>query len=185
MPKGMKGSSPTLQAVKAAAASKKYRLANLEKSKTASAIWLAANRDRVRAQKKDWERRNPGRNAEIARAWYAANTEYAKAEQKKRYTPQQMAARSQVCKLAKQERLAGRKKPKKCEVCEKSHRQICFDHCHKSKKFRGWICANCNFILGLAHDDAALLDKLAAFLRDNEDGGKRGSQKRCANKNTR
>ena len=58
---------------------------------------------------------------------------------------------------------AGRKKPKNCEVCDKTGR-ICFDHNHKTGKFRGWLCTKCNLILGLAGDDPELLKKLSKYL---------------------
>ena len=47
----------------------------------------------------------------------------------------------------KKELIAGRKKPFNCELCGKEGK-ICFDHDHKTGKFRGWICSRCNFVLG-------------------------------------
>lgn len=59
--------------------------------------------------------------------------------------------------------LAGRPRPDTCELCGSDGR-ICFDHCHKSEKFRGWICHRCNSVLGLVRDDAKLLRDLADYL---------------------
>ena len=67
---------------------------------------------------------------------------------------------------------AGRAKPKRCEVCGKLGK-ICFDHCHKSKKFRGWICANCNTALGHVKDSVVVLRKLASYLEANKNGGRK------------
>lgn len=66
-------------------------------------------------------------------------------------------------KLIRQEKIAGRKKPEQCEVCGSIGR-ICFDHNHTTGKFRGWICARCNIVLGLVKDNSELLKSLSEFL---------------------
>ena len=152
---------------KAKANSIKWRKANSQKVAEIQKTWYAANPAKVAAQRQNWTAKNPGRNAAIAREWYTNNTERAKAAQRKRYTPEQMAAKSLACKLRKQEHQAGRKKPKKCDVCKRTTKQICFEHDHTDNHFRGWTCSNCNFILGHAHDSAKLLRKLADYL-DND-----------------
>ncbi len=38
------------------------------------------------------------------------------------------------------------------------------DHCHKTGKFRGWLCNRCNQALGLLDDSPAKLLALAAFV---------------------
>ena len=62
--------------------------------------------------------------------------------------------------------LAGRGKPKMCELCGRGGK-ICFDHDHKTGRFRGWICYNCNTILGLADDNAQVLQMIIEYLRRN------------------
>jgi len=69
-------------------------------------------------------------------------------------------------KAERQERLAGRRKPKDCEICGGGGK-ICFDHDHRDGKFRGWICERCNFSIGHARDNAELLEAMARYLRDN------------------
>lgn len=60
---------------------------------------------------------------------------------------------------------AGRPRPLLCEVCERpSSKGVCFDHDHKTKLFRGWLCHRCNSALGLLDDNPALLKKLADYL---------------------
>lgn len=61
------------------------------------------------------------------------------------------------------EKKAGRVKPDRCEVCNKSG-VICFDHCHSTGKFRGWLCKECNVVLGIVKEDPETLRKLAAYL---------------------
>lgn len=53
--------------------------------------------------------------------------------------------------------------PNNCEVCGDKGR-ICWDHDHKTGKFRGWLCDKCNITLGQARDDPVLLRKLADYL---------------------
>lgn len=62
------------------------------------------------------------------------------------------------------EKLAGRPKPDKCEICGEKGR-IFFDHCHKMNKFRGWLCSHCNFVLGHAKDNPKVLILLAKYLK--------------------
>lgn len=60
---------------------------------------------------------------------------------------------------------AGRQKPNVCEIpgCGRSD-AIHFDHCHKTGKFRGWICQGCNKALGYVKDSPERLRALADYL---------------------
>jgi len=66
--------------------------------------------------------------------------------------------------IKKLEELAGRPRPEKCEICGDDKERICFDHCHKTGKFRGWICNRCNTILGKVDDNKKLLQSLIDYL---------------------
>ena len=72
--------------------------------------------------------------------------------------------------LQKLEKIAGRLRPSKCELCGKIGKsgRIYFDHNHRTKKFRGWLCVRCNTILGLANDDISLLKLLIKYLETGE-----------------
>src|SRR5262245_5811176 len=61
-------------------------------------------------------------------------------------------------------RKAGRPRPTICEVCGASSKRICFDHCHTSGQFRGWLCSGCNSALGMVKDNAETLRRLADYL---------------------
>lgn len=79
-------------------------------------------------------------------------------------------------RLRRFERMAGRNCPQLCEVCGNpqpdhltgSHggrvTHLCYDHSHKTGKFRGWICSPCNKCLGLIDDDIERLKKLILYL---------------------
>jgi hypothetical protein len=70
---------------------------------------------------------------------------------------------------------AGRRPPPQCEACgvladeSKKYGKLVFDHCHESGKFRGWICHNCNLILGKSGDNSMLLEQLATYLRKSKE----------------
>ena len=63
-----------------------------------------------------------------------------------------------------QEADAGRPRPSCCDVCGAVRERIVFDHCHQRGIFRGWLCDDCNIILGHAHDDPDHLRMLIAYL---------------------
>lgn len=61
---------------------------------------------------------------------------------------------------------ASRPKPEQCEICG-AMGDICLDHCHKTNKFRGWICRRCNFALGMVKDNTEILQGLIEYLNKN------------------
>lgn len=69
-----------------------------------------------------------------------------------------------LTRIQKLELSAGRPKPNYCEICGFSG-VICFDHCHKTGRFRGWICSKCNFALGNARDNPEILIALSNYLK--------------------
>jgi hypothetical protein len=100
-----------------------------------------------RAHSKAWRERNPEKAKEVARRYGLKNP-----------------ARSWKRTQRLQEAMAGRPRPKTCEVCDGKRGRIAFDHCHKSGAFRGWICGDCNLVLGLVNDDPDRLRKLILYL---------------------
>ena len=67
-----------------------------------------------------------------------------------------------------------RPEPLICDVCKKPETRrhkdtgklfaLALDHCHKTGKFRGWLCSKCNTTLGRHLDDALLFLKIADYL---------------------
>ena len=57
--------------------------------------------------------------------------------------------------------LTTKKKP--CELCGGTT-NVAYDHCHKTGKFRGWLCMKCNTALGLVNDDTELLWRMIKYL---------------------
>jgi len=65
--------------------------------------------------------------------------------------------------LEKQEKIASRKRPEICDICQRMG-NICFDHDHKTGKFRGWICSNCNVALGMVDDNPQILIEMINYI---------------------
>ena len=59
---------------------------------------------------------------------------------------------------------APRPKPEQCEICG-AMGKMCYDHDHKTGKFRGWICNRCNLVLGNVKDNIELLISLSEYLK--------------------
>jgi hypothetical protein len=76
------------------------------------------------------------------------------------------AAYDATMRNIRKEKIAGRPRPEKCEVCGGVGR-ICFDHDHATGAFRGWLCSHCNTTLGLAEDNPERLLKLALYLEQH------------------
>lgn len=57
----------------------------------------------------------------------------------------------------------------RCKTCPSTggYRSLCVDHCHETGRIRGLLCYRCNMALGLCHDDATQLVKLADYLQNS------------------
>jgi len=56
-----------------------------------------------------------------------------------------------------------------CAICGKHQSKVKgglgVDHCHTTKIVRGLLCRNCNFALGLLHDDIEIIDSVLDYLK--------------------
>jgi len=50
-----------------------------------------------------------------------------------------------------------------CEICG-SYKNLCIDHCHRTGKVRGCLCAKCNSALGMFNDDTDRIEKAKRYL---------------------
>lgn len=64
--------------------------------------------------------------------------------------------------------IATKEKTGFCEICNIKesflNKKLCFDHDHKTEKFRGWLCNRCNRVLGLVKDNKILLSNMIKYL---------------------
>ena len=52
-----------------------------------------------------------------------------------------------------------------CDCCGIKEDPLCFDHCHDSLEFRGFICRSCNLGLGKLGDNIEGLEKALIYLK--------------------
>lgn len=121
--------------------------------------------ERVKESGRKQYQKNPEKRKESYKKWYQKVKESPEFKEKanalarKSYKPRN---KKKLTLLA-----GGRERPEKCDIC-KNEGKICFDHCHNTGLFRGWLCNHCNLILGHAKDNPDLLRLLADYL---EKGG--------------
>jgi hypothetical protein len=75
-------------------------------------------------------------------------------------------------RMKKLDYLATKPRSETCEICgsfrEATKKAMCFDHDHKTGKFRGWICYRCNMALGLVMDNIGILGNMIQYLQKAE-----------------
>ena len=121
-----------------------------------------SDKDFRRRYKKEWHRVSP-KSKEAVDRWQKKNRETLNTKRSTRNRRIESPSRP---------------RPELCEACGQpetsKHAQtgtlfmLALDHCHKTMKFRGWICFRCNTIAGKAQDDPEILGKIARYLRNNQ-----------------
>ena len=129
--------------------------------------YRAKNKDRYRENIKLWKIKNPERVKKMRDRWKKEHPEYHKNYDKiyKKKYPEKVARHKIKSKEKREVGQADRPKPKCCDVCG-LETVICFDHDHKTMRFRGWLCRRCNTILGFARDNSVLLASLSVYLKE-------------------
>jgi hypothetical protein len=63
-----------------------------------------------------------------------------------------------------------RPRPEVCEICYRAPRKkaLAADHDHTTKKFRGWICDQCNIALGMVGDSVTILQSLIDYVKRHQ-----------------
>lgn len=52
-----------------------------------------------------------------------------------------------------------------CECCGKDDRVMVIDHCHETGKFRGFLCSQCNTMIGQAGESIEVLKSTIKYLK--------------------
>lgn len=60
-----------------------------------------------------------------------------------------------------------------CQICETAEadlpRKLAIDHCHKTGRFRGWLCCECNKGVGFLGDDVrGIIERLTRYEKANK-----------------
>jgi hypothetical protein len=139
--------------------------------------WRKANAERLADIQSAWRARNPDKVRELQRAWKAANAQRVAEHAKRCYdkrakSPKRLKIYRQNWLASHRKKLvakAGRPKPDCCEVCGRTAKHICYDHCHVSQEFRGWLCNKCNLALGYVDDSPEILLSLIEYLKGNRE----------------
>lgn len=142
-----------------------------------SRLWRHNNKERVAFLRKRWRAKNPNRNVEQCRKYYAANRDKCKLYRDKYRKTYKIDPRKQLeyllryhykysladyeIKLAEQ---GG-----KCGICnELPKRRLAVDHDHATGKVRGLLCIQCNVLLGYARDRKEILTRSIWYLQSHE-----------------
>jgi hypothetical protein len=144
-------------------------MTNYEKVKK----WRENNKDKVNEQAKRYRLKHPESNKKAKEKYRENNIEAIRERDKvaqrksRKNNPEAQRIRSENYRIRQELKkitIAGRPKPFLCELCNEDKFKIVFDHCHKSDKFRGWICDRCNKVLGLVYDSPELLKNMKNYL---------------------
>jgi len=117
-----------------------------------------------RAYFKKYRRKNKKQQNAKSRERYYRNREQRLAYFKRYYKKNRRHILERISMGAAGVTSVDRPRPLSCEVCGNKVR-ICLDHCHTAKVFRGWLCNNCNSVLGHARDSITTLQALIRYLR--------------------
>jgi len=141
----------------------------------ASKLWIAAHPEKMREYGRAWDRKNRVRKTENSRRWYKKNKHKVKAQ---RATPEARAKqaacnrRYYATKNGFVECVNYPPPPidSRCDLCSTPSKLI-LDHDHRTGKFRGYLCLNCNLGLGKLGDNLESLKRAVAYLKKKHAGG--------------
>jgi hypothetical protein len=158
---------------------REYYAKNIEtmrETRRRSSRKVAADPDKRAARAeylREYAKNNPEIVNEAKQRYREKNREKLREAGRERERKPAVRAVRKIQYAATLEDMAGRPRPDICEVCgavPDPRKGLHFDHCHTHGHFRGWLCRECNLILGHAHDDPARLLKLVAYLERNTQG---------------
>jgi hypothetical protein len=122
--------------------------------------WLSKNPEKRRQYEKDWRQKNP--------EMYAAQKKRNFLRHKKKKTDQgtnlYLKRRYGITLEERTKRIEEQGGCATCGVLDPGSRGWHVDHCHKTGKVRGILCAQCNIALGNVKDSPETLRRLAAYI---------------------
>lgn len=131
---------------------------NLKKKKATRRAWTLANREKLRASARVWRNKNKDKIRKKRKNYRVANQEYLKKWQKNYCRKNKDKIRA-YWHLTQYGLTSGQfqnllsKQKNRCGICREKFDKIPHvDHCHKTRKVRGLLCAHCNQGLGHFRD---------------------------------
>jgi hypothetical protein len=164
---------------------KRNRQAHYEANKDAIKQYLKkyreANKEELKARRaKNPQKRDPEVVSAYGKAWYAEHKDkilqrHKNSREERRFGIALRSSRynakkrnHEPCKASKEEiqsRFDGACQNPGCRIPESEcDRRLSLDHDHETGAFRGWLCTNCNVMLGSAEDNPAILLGLINYL---------------------
>lgn len=147
---------------------------DIEKTKEINARYRERNRDKLNAGQRVKRWVNPEERRRKQREYYYKNREWI-SKKNKEYRQRN----PEVVKNNKLKKTFGitleeytkilTEQGGVCAVCKKSPqtKYLAVDHCHKSERIRGLLCAQCNTALGLLQDSLEIIQRLAEYVINN------------------
>jgi len=145
------------------------------------ALWNKANQRQRRANRKNWAKANPEkirkqercRYAEIPELWLERKRKYYAKNRfvvpLKRVNATSVREGYAAC-IATVEEIKSAFTGK-CFVCgipeTECNQRLHLDHCHKTGRFRGWLCGRCNRVAGHIDDAPEIALALAMYLENH------------------
>lgn len=115
------------------------------------------NKEKLCRQRREWAKRNPKRNAELAKKSYLKNVELIRPRlQRQRWN----LSEEQHSRLFKNQNGV-------CAICKeacKTRKILAIDHDHSNGMMRGLLCMRCNTGLGYFRDNTDLLSEAIDYL---------------------
>ncbi len=149
------------------AENKLYRERNREKLSAYYKQWRAENRDKKITQTREWYQNNKEHAIELVRSYRIENKEKIK-KLAQEYKPRRKALWLLRYGLTVDEYDAQVvQQGNCCAICGKQPKPgkvLVVDHDHKSGKFRGLLCMNCNSGIGNLKDDPELILLALAYM---------------------
>jgi hypothetical protein len=168
------------------AANNQWRNDNIEAKRAYERAYYAKNKEKRSEQKrlayanlapeikadrmvyqKQWLKDHPDARKAINQRYRERNKEeIARADREYSATPE-ARQRKRTRSATTLEMLAGRPRPDVCDICAgppDEGRSLHYDHCHQTGSFRGWLCRECNLMLGNSRDNPQRLRDGAAYL---------------------
>ena len=142
-------------------------------SKEKYRAWYQRNIERERKRSRDYGNAHAAERKQRNAKYRAAHGDEVRAAQRRR-----SAKTPAHVKTAANRRWRGlpeptRPMPEVCDCCggpSNGRGSLHFDHCHRTNRFRGWLCSTCNTAIGKLGDTAAGVARAVAYLLDAERG---------------